>query len=167
MACPFTRCHYWAFRLRKLSLLIKCVIVLIRLCLLRRAKDSVSVSGMYLTAGMYMRKGFRAREDAAVVRNLRQAGAIAIALTNVPEAWYVLNFIALDFNCVTSNIVRAQHVVGWHEPFVRTNQQPVRHVASTWWQQRRRRRAHFVSRLAGRRGLRRRWLNSNAGCILR
>lgn len=40
---------------------------------------------MYLTAGMYIRKGFRAREDAGVVANLRNAGAIPIALTNVPE----------------------------------------------------------------------------------
>lgn len=54
------------------------------------AKDSVAISDMYLTAGITDRKGFRSREDSEVVRLLRNAGAIPIVLTNVPEActWF-------------------------------------------------------------------------------
>lgn len=46
-------------------------------------KDSVAVEGMLLTAGLLSRKGFRSRNDAKVVTNLRDAGAIPIAVTNV------------------------------------------------------------------------------------
>ena len=48
-------------------------------------KDSISIKGLSLTAGLYARKGVVAEEDAAVVLNLRKAGAIPIAVTNVPE----------------------------------------------------------------------------------
>lgn len=46
------------------------------------SKDSVAVSGMYWTAGMLDRKGYRARDDSAVIKNVRAAGAILIVMTN-------------------------------------------------------------------------------------
>ncbi|RWS03063.1 fatty-acid amide hydrolase 2-like isoform X2 [Dinothrombium tinctorium] len=49
------------------------------------AKDTVSVEGMPLCAGLVSRKEEVASEDASVVTNLRRAGAIPIAITNVPE----------------------------------------------------------------------------------
>lgn len=48
-------------------------------------KDSISVKGMYLTAGLKSRKSMRATEDAECVANLKNAGAICIGLTNCPE----------------------------------------------------------------------------------
>lgn len=49
------------------------------------AKDSISITGMKWTAGCLRRKDVVATEDAPVVKNFRKAGAIPIALTNVPE----------------------------------------------------------------------------------
>lgn len=49
------------------------------------AKDSIQVAGMKWTSGCLRRKDMISDEDAPVVRNYRKAGAIPIALTNVPE----------------------------------------------------------------------------------
>ncbi|XP_054157382.1 fatty-acid amide hydrolase 2-like [Oppia nitens] len=48
-------------------------------------KECVSVKDMTFTAGLYSRKGTKAKRDARVVQNLRDAGAIPIGVTNVPE----------------------------------------------------------------------------------
>jgi len=48
-------------------------------------KDSVQVSGMKWSSGCLRRKDIISDEDAPVVKNFRKAGAIPIALTNVPE----------------------------------------------------------------------------------
>lgn len=49
------------------------------------AKDSIQVTGMKWSAGCYRRKDIIATEDAPIIQNYRKAGAIPIALTNVPE----------------------------------------------------------------------------------
>lgn len=49
------------------------------------AKDSIQITGMKWTAGCYRRKNIVAPEDAPIIKNYRKAGAIPIALTNVPE----------------------------------------------------------------------------------
>lgn len=49
------------------------------------AKDSIQVAGMKWTSGCVRRKDIISYEDAPVVKNFRKAGAIPIALTNVPE----------------------------------------------------------------------------------
>lgn len=49
------------------------------------AKDSIQVAGMRWSSGCYRRKDIISHEDAPVVKNYRKAGAIPIALTNVPE----------------------------------------------------------------------------------
>ncbi|RWR98611.1 fatty-acid amide hydrolase 2-like isoform X2, partial [Dinothrombium tinctorium] len=48
-------------------------------------KNLISVKGMPFTAGLVSRKDEVASEDAKMVTNLRQAGAIPIGITNVPE----------------------------------------------------------------------------------
>lgn len=48
-------------------------------------KDSIDVQGLPCTGGSLARVGYRPREDATVVRRLREAGAIVLAKTNVPE----------------------------------------------------------------------------------
>lgn len=48
-------------------------------------KDSIQVAGMRWSSGCYRRKDIVSHEDAPVVKNYRKAGAIPIALTNVPE----------------------------------------------------------------------------------
>ena len=48
-------------------------------------KDSMAVTGMLQSAGYFFRKGVRAEEDAPAVSQMRRAGAIPIAITNVPE----------------------------------------------------------------------------------
>lgn len=48
-------------------------------------KDSVSVTGMIHAAGCLRRKGVIGKEDAPVIVAYKRAGAIPIALTNVPE----------------------------------------------------------------------------------
>ncbi|XP_076371380.1 fatty-acid amide hydrolase 2-like isoform X2 [Tachypleus tridentatus] len=56
-------------------------------------KDSVSVKGLVLSAGLVSRKGVKAEEDAEVVALLRKAGAIPIAISNVSELcmWWESN----------------------------------------------------------------------------
>ncbi|RWS03996.1 amidase-like protein [Dinothrombium tinctorium] len=49
-------------------------------------KDTVGVKGMPFCGGLVSRKNEIANKDSIVVSNLRQAGAIPIAITNVPEA---------------------------------------------------------------------------------
>ncbi|KAJ8712102.1 hypothetical protein PYW07_004944 [Mythimna separata] len=49
------------------------------------AKESHAVSGMRHTLGLLCRHHVRAHEDAECVRLLRDAGAIPVAVTNVPE----------------------------------------------------------------------------------
>ena len=59
-------------------------------------KDSVAVKGMLYTAGSKMRKDILADEDAETVSLMRKAGAIPIAITNVPEMllwWDANNFL--------------------------------------------------------------------------
>lgn len=49
------------------------------------AKESHGVKGMLFTLGIVARRDIRADEDAECVRLLRDAGAIPVAVTNVPE----------------------------------------------------------------------------------
>ncbi|RWS13754.1 fatty-acid amide hydrolase 2-like protein [Dinothrombium tinctorium] len=53
-------------------------------------KDSIAIKSMALTVGVLARKSKKADEDAVSIANIRKAGAIPIALTNVPELcmWY-------------------------------------------------------------------------------
>lgn len=48
-------------------------------------KDSIAVRGLAFTSGSLTRKGIKADADAAVIRNLREAGAIPLALSNICE----------------------------------------------------------------------------------
>ncbi|XP_055351575.1 fatty-acid amide hydrolase 2-like [Paramacrobiotus metropolitanus] len=48
-------------------------------------KECIRVTGLPNTSGLYLRQGFVATEDADVVRLMRQAGAIPLAVTNISE----------------------------------------------------------------------------------
>ncbi|VDP27605.1 unnamed protein product [Soboliphyme baturini] len=48
-------------------------------------KDCVFVRGLPCTAGIYLRKGMVCDEDAEIVRKMKAAGAILLAVTNVSE----------------------------------------------------------------------------------
>ena len=48
-------------------------------------KECIAVEGMPNTAGVHARKGLLAPRDADVVRRTREAGAIVLGLTNMPE----------------------------------------------------------------------------------
>lgn len=48
-------------------------------------KEYISVRGMPLTAGVWRRRGKIAGTDATIVQRLRDAGAILVGMTNVPE----------------------------------------------------------------------------------
>jgi Asp-tRNA(Asn)/Glu-tRNA(Gln) amidotransferase A subunit family amidase len=48
-------------------------------------KDSLEVTGLPSTTGSFARKGYIPERDATVVSRLRDAGAIVVAKTNVPE----------------------------------------------------------------------------------
>jgi amidase len=48
-------------------------------------KDSIDVAGLPCTGGSLARAGYVPTEDATVVRRLREAGAIVLAKSNVPE----------------------------------------------------------------------------------
>jgi Asp-tRNA(Asn)/Glu-tRNA(Gln) amidotransferase A subunit family amidase len=53
-------------------------------------KDSIAVAGMPCLSGSYARAGYVPSEDATVVARLREAGAIVLCKTNVPEyTWSV------------------------------------------------------------------------------
>ncbi|MEM7153659.1 MAG: amidase [Myxococcota bacterium] len=49
------------------------------------AKEYIMAEGMPLTGGVWSRRSIRASRDATTVRRLREAGAILVGLTNVPE----------------------------------------------------------------------------------
>ena len=49
------------------------------------ATVAIQVAGMKWTSGCVRRKDIYSHEDAPVVKNYRKAGAIPVALTNVPE----------------------------------------------------------------------------------
>lgn len=48
-------------------------------------KESIAVKGQPCSAGLYSRKDIRMEEDAPAVKRLRDAGAIIVGVTNVPE----------------------------------------------------------------------------------
>lgn len=48
-------------------------------------KDSINVKGFPCTGGSFARENFRPQKDATAVARLREAGAIVVAKTNVPE----------------------------------------------------------------------------------
>lgn len=48
-------------------------------------KESHAITGLLHTLGLVARRDVRAHEDAECVRRLREAGAIPVAVTNVPE----------------------------------------------------------------------------------
>lgn len=54
------------------------------------AKDSVRIEGLAITEAVYFRKGEKADYDAKPVAHLKEAGAIPVAVTNVPQScmWY-------------------------------------------------------------------------------
>ncbi|CAJ0593550.1 unnamed protein product [Cylicocyclus nassatus] len=49
-------------------------------------KDCVEVEGQIVTAGVYLHKDNRCTKNAEIVKRMQAAGAILIAITNVPEA---------------------------------------------------------------------------------
>ena len=57
------------------------------------AKNSIFIKNLVTDSGLVARKNCRASENSSVVDNLNKAGAILIALTNVPELliWYDSN----------------------------------------------------------------------------
>ncbi|KHN78371.1 Fatty-acid amide hydrolase 2 [Toxocara canis] len=48
-------------------------------------KDCIEVAGLRCTVGLASRRHAKATEDAAVIRRMKNAGAILLAVTNVPE----------------------------------------------------------------------------------
>lgn len=48
-------------------------------------KEGIAVAAMPHSAGVYARKDVRATEDATVVKHVRNAGAIVLGVTNMPE----------------------------------------------------------------------------------
>lgn len=48
-------------------------------------KEFFAVEGLPQTGGLWSRRNHRAREDATIVRRVREAGAIVLGVTNVPE----------------------------------------------------------------------------------
>uniref|UniRef100_A0A7E4UL23 Amidase domain-containing protein n=1 Tax=Panagrellus redivivus TaxID=6233 RepID=A0A7E4UL23_PANRE len=60
-------------------------------------KDSVQVTGLRATAGLAAAVDNKAKEDAEVIKNMHDAGAILLAVTNVPEALcWVETFNTMD-----------------------------------------------------------------------
>lgn len=56
-------------------------------------KDSTAVSGKLHTLGIIARRNFRVKEDAECVRLMKEAGAIIIATSSIPEInrWYLIS----------------------------------------------------------------------------
>ncbi|TKR63184.1 hypothetical protein L596_027046 [Steinernema carpocapsae] len=50
-------------------------------------KDSMEIEGLNITCGIPARKGIIAEETTPALKNIQNAGAILIAVTNVPELW--------------------------------------------------------------------------------
>lgn len=55
-------------------------------------KESIAVVGMSHSGAMITAKGRRAKKDADVIKKLKEAGAIILAVTNTPE-------LCLDWEC--------------------------------------------------------------------
>lgn len=74
-------------------------------------KDCVQVKGLRHTAGLYKRRALRANEDADCVAQLRAAGAIPLAVTNVSELcmWWESNNTVYGR---TRNPYNTNHIVG-------------------------------------------------------
>ena len=49
------------------------------------AKEYIAAEGMPLSAGIYSRRDLKADRDATTIRRLKEAGAILVGITNVPE----------------------------------------------------------------------------------
>lgn len=59
-------------------------------------KEMVGVKGLSQTVGVASRKGIQCQKEGLVIRNLRQAGAIPLCVTNVPEwclSWETHNLL--------------------------------------------------------------------------
>uniref|UniRef100_A0A158Q784 Amidase domain-containing protein n=1 Tax=Elaeophora elaphi TaxID=1147741 RepID=A0A158Q784_9BILA len=59
-------------------------------------KDSIEVDGLYCTVGISYRKKSVSNKDATVVQRMKDAGAILLAITNVPEVcmwWESVNVV--------------------------------------------------------------------------
>lgn len=74
-------------------------------------KDCIAIKNMHQTAGLVERKNTIADKDADVIKLMRSAGAIPLALTNVSELamWWESN------NClfgITKNPYNTRHIVG-------------------------------------------------------
>ena len=74
-------------------------------------KDCIQVKGLLNTSGLYHRKDHRSENDAPVIQQMREAGAIPFALTNTSEIcmWWE------SVNCVhgrTSNPYDSNRIVG-------------------------------------------------------
>lgn len=74
-------------------------------------KECFRFTGMPNTSGLHRRKGITAREDAPTVRRLREAGAIPLGVTNVPELcmWMETNNTVYGR---TNNPYDPRHIVG-------------------------------------------------------
>lgn len=48
-------------------------------------KDCIQVKGLLNTSGLYYRREMRGANDAPTIKQMREAGAIPFALTNVSE----------------------------------------------------------------------------------
>jgi fatty acid amide hydrolase 2 len=66
-------------------------------------KDSTAVSGRLHTLGLTSRRNYRAKEDAECVKMMKDAGAIIIATTNIPEVnrWHVDCTFNVRILCLT------------------------------------------------------------------
>lgn len=74
-------------------------------------KDCIAVANMRQTAGLVVRKNVTADRDAETIKLMRSAGAIPLALTNIPELamWWETT------NCLygtTKNPYNTRHIVG-------------------------------------------------------
>ncbi|XP_066597182.1 fatty-acid amide hydrolase 2-like [Prorops nasuta] len=74
-------------------------------------KDCIGIKGMKHTAGLVLRKDIVCEKDADTIRLMREAGAIPLATTNVPELamWWDCS------NCLygtTKNPYNTRHIVG-------------------------------------------------------
>lgn len=75
------------------------------------AKEYIMAEGMPLTAGVWSRRHVKADRDATTIRRLREAGAILVGITNVPEGGLWLE----TYNDVygrTVNPWSAEHTAG-------------------------------------------------------
>lgn len=66
----------------------------------------MGAKNLYYTMGLLSRKHLKASEDAVCVKLLKDAGAILIAVSNVPEIdiWLVLSNNLYKTNTVSQNI---------------------------------------------------------------